>query len=284
MMNHIVLQKPLIEARWLKDNLGASNLIIIDATLPKAVAMDAKPTTDMLQIPGARFLDIKGKFSSVEAPFPNTMLDQDGFNKAARELGLNNDTALIVYDEHGIYSSARAWWMFRSMGHRNVAVLNGGLKSWMQAGYPVEPIRTRPYTPGNFSGTFDKGFFKNYQQVMDTISNSEELVVDARANDRFKGLVEEPREGLRSGHIPNSVSLPYTDLLEDDKMLGKNQLRVIFEERLPENDKLVFSCGSGITACILALGAEIAGVKNTSVYDGSWTEWGSMHELPIEKG
>lgn len=278
------LKKPLVEAQWLKDNLGVSNIIIIDATLPKAVAKDTEPMVDKVQIPGARFLDIKGKFSQVGAPFPNTMLDANAFNKAAKELGIDNDSALVVYDAHGIYSSARAWWMFRSMGHKNVAVLNGGLKSWMQKGYSVEPSGTGPYTPGNFNGDFSEGYFKDSRQVLDTISNAKELVVDARANDRFKGLVEEPREGLRSGHIPGSVSLPYADLMKNEKLLDKNQLSAIFEDRLPKTEKMIFSCGSGVTACILALGAEIAGIENISVYDGSWTEWGSKHELPIEKG
>lgn len=278
------LKKPLVEAQWLKDNLGVSNIIIIDATLPKAVAKDTEPMVDKVQIPGARFLDIKGKFSQVGAPFPNTMLDANAFNKAAKELGIDNDSALVVYDEHGIYSSARAWWMFRSMGHKNVVVLNGGLKSWIQGGYPVEPSGTGSYAPGNFNGNFNEGYFKDSRQVLDTISNAKELVVDARANDRFKGLVEEPREGLRSGHIPGSVSLPYADLMKNEKLLDKNQLSAIFEDRLPKTEKMIFSCGSGVTACILALGAEIAGIENISVYDGSWTEWGSMHELPIEKG
>jgi len=284
MTDYMELKKPLVEAQWLKDNLGVSNIIIIDATLPKAVAKDTEPMVDKVQIPGARFLDIKGKFSEVGAPFPNTMLDANAFNKAAKELGIDNDSALVVYDEHGIYSSARAWWMFRSMGHKNVAVLNGGLKSWIQGGYPVEPAGIGSYAPGNFNGNFNEGYFKDSRQVLDTISNANELVVDARANDRFKGLVEEPREGLRSGHIPGSVSLPYTDLMKDEKLLDKNQLSAIFEEKLPKTEKMIFSCGSGVTACILALGAEIAGIENTSVYDGSWTEWGSMHELPIEKG
>ena len=284
MTDYMELKKPLVEAQWLKDNLGVSNIIIIDATLPKAVAKDTEPMVDKVQIPGARFLDIKGKFSQVGAPFPNTMLDANAFNKAAKELGIDNDSALVVYDAHGIYSSARAWWMFRSMGHKNVAVLNGGLKSWMQKGYSVEPSGTGPYTPGNFIGNFNEGYFKDSRQVLDTISNAKELVVDARANDRFKGLVEEPREGLRSGHIPGSVSLPYADLMKDEKLLDKNQLSAIFEDRLPKTEKMIFSCGSGVTACILALGAEIAGIENISVYDGSWTEWGSKHELPIEKG
>ena len=283
-MNHIELQKPLVEAKWLRDNLGVSNLIIIDATLPKAIAKGEEPMTEKVQIPDARFLDIKGRFSKTEAPYPNTMLGVDDFNEAAKELGIHNESAIVVYDEHGIYSSARAWWMFRSMGHKNVAVLNGGLKSWIVAGYEVEFTKQTKRPAGDFKGTYDEGFFQDYGQVLDSIANSEKLVVDARANERFKGLVAEPRKGLRSGHIPDSVSLPYTDLMEDNMMLEIGTLKTIFKERLPEAEKLIFSCGSGVTACVLALGAELAGIKNTSVYDGSWTEWGSMPELPIEKG
>lgn len=283
-MKHKEFPMPLIEAQWLEDNLDLPNLIIIDATLPKAVAKGKAAGDIKVQIPGARFLDIKTKFSQVGAPFPNTMLDVGDFSKAAKELGINNDSILVVYDEHGIYSSARAWWMFRSMGHDNVAVLNGGLKNWIAAGYEVEFVKETNHTAGNFKGIYDKAYFKDSQQILDSISNAEDLVVDARANERFKGLVEEPREGLRSGHIPGSMSLPYTDLMEDNMMLDKDDLEAIFQERLPKNENLIFSCGSGVTACVLALGAELAGVKNLSVYDGSWTEWGSLSELPIEKG
>lgn len=283
-MRNILLDRPLVEANWLKDHLTAPNLIIIDATLPKAVAKDAGAKLVEEQLPHARFLDIQTKFSKTDAIYPNTMLDEGDFNRASRALGIDHDSALVVYDDHGIYSSARAWWMFRSMGHRNVAVLSGGLKNWLELGYPTEK-KTVPKTyKGNFTGTYARQFFKNHQQVLDHISNKDALVVDARANDRFQGLVEEPRKGLRSGHIPGSVNLPYTDLLKDEKMLEPLALKALFTERLPEHKNLVFSCGSGITACVLALGAELAGFTNSSVYDGSWTEWGSIPELPIEKG
>jgi thiosulfate/3-mercaptopyruvate sulfurtransferase len=283
-MHKILLDRPLVEANWLKDHLAAPNLIIIDATLPKAVAKDAGAKLVEEQIPHARFLDIQTKFSKTDAIYPNTMLEEDDFNRASRDLGIDHDSAIVVYDDHGIYSSARAWWMFRSMGHRNVAVLNGGLKNWLELGYPTEK-KTAPKTyKGNFTGTYAGQFFKDHQQVLDHISNKDAQVVDARANDRFQGLVEEPRKGLRSGHIPTSVNLPYTDLLKDEKMLEPKALKAIFNERLPEHKNLVFSCGSGITACVLALGAELAGFTNSSVYDGSWTEWGSIPELPIEKG
>jgi thiosulfate/3-mercaptopyruvate sulfurtransferase len=151
-------------------------------------------------------------------------------------------------------------------------------------GYPTEK-KTAPKTyKGNFRGKYDGQFFKNHLQVLDHISKKDALVVDARANERFQGLVEEPRKGLRSGHIPTSVNLPYTDLLKDERMKETEALKAIFNERLPGSKNMVFSCGSGITACVLALGAELAGFSNGSVYDGSWTEWGSIPDLPIEKG
>ena len=283
-MDEINFEQPLVEAKWLKDRLGSTNLIIINATMPKAVAAasDLKPIE--VQIPNAVFLDIKGAFSKAEATYPNTMLNEDDFNTAAAALGINKDSAIVFYDDHGIYSSARAWWMFRSMGHENVAVLNGGLKNWQTLGYPTEKKSDTKVTKGNFNGTYKNTFFKNHRQVLGNISSWQSLVVDARANERFKGAVDEPRKGLRSGHIPNSLSLPYTDLLKDYLMLKEDALKTIFKDRLPENKNFIFSCGSGITACVLALGAELAGYKNCSVYDGSWTEWGSITRLPIEKG
>ena len=283
-MNEINLRQPLVEAKWLKDHLGSSNLIIINATMPKAVATAPDLQANEVQIPNAIFLDIKGAFSLDEATYPNTMISEDAFNEAAAALGINNDSAIVVYDDHGIYSSARAWWMFRSMGHENVAVLNGGLKNWQTLGFPTENKSNTPVQKGNFKGTYNNAFFKNHLEVLDNISSEEKLVVDARANERFKGLVDEPRKGLRSGHIPNSISLPYTDLLKNHLMLEEDALKAIFKNKLREQENLIFSCGSGITACVLALGAEIAGYRNASVYDGSWTEWGSIKALPIEKG
>lgn len=283
-MDDINLKQPLVEATWLKDHLGSTNLVIINATMPKAVVKETESRLYEVQIPNAVFLDIKGAFSKAEATYPNTMLNEDDFNAAAAALGINNDSAIVVYDDHGIYSSARAWWMFRSMGHENVAVLNGGLKSWQTLAYPTEKKSNPTLVKGNFKGTYKNAFFKNQGQVLDNISSAQNLVVDARANDRFKGAVDEPRKGLRSGHVPNSLSLPYTDLLENDLMLDEDALKTIFRDKIGEQENLIFSCGSGITACVLALGAEIAGYRNASVYDGSWTEWGSITRLPTEKG
>lgn len=282
-MTMIKIEKSLIEVSELTELLHADNLVILNATLPKAVAGNQAINEETKKIPGARFFDIKNVFSDTTAPYPNTWPGQEAFNKEARRIGVCNNSAIVVYDEHGIYSSARAWWMFRAMGHHNVAVLNGGLKAWEAAGLALEPKSEQAFDKGDFQGTFREGFFKNHIDVYQNLEDRNELVIDARAENRFKGLVEEPREGLRSGRIPNSISLPYTDLLTDGRLLEEQELKKVTGSKLPENKNLTFSCGSGITACVLALGAELAGYKNLSVYDGSWTEWGSMHELPIEK-
>ena len=283
-MKAIHLDNALVEVEWLNKNLGAEHLIVLDATLPKAVAAGIKEEAPAGRIPGARFFDIKNVFSDTLATYPNTWPGQDAFVKATRDLGLNNDSTIIVYDDHGIYSSARAWWMFKSMGHQNVAVLNGGLVAWNKAGFEVEEKNAMTFVQGNFTGNFNAEFFKDHQDVLGHLNDKKELVIDARAEDRFKGLVEEPREGLRSGHIPGSVNLPYADLLRDGKMIEPQDLKNKLHSIIPENKNLVFSCGSGITACVLALGAELSGYKNLAVYDGSWTEWGSIPEPPIEKG
>ena len=283
-MDRVHIDTPLVEVEWLKEYLENDNLIILDATLPKAVADNTSNYLPATRIPGARFFDIKNVFSDTSASFPNTWPGEDAFIEAAQRLGVNNSSAIVVYDDHGIYSSARAWWMFKAMGHTNIAVLNGGLPAWKSAGYDLEEKKPIDVEQGDFIGKYSSDFFKDHQNVFDHLEDSNQIVIDARAENRFKGLAEEPRKGLRSGHIPGSVNLPYTDLLIDGKIIELQRLKKIFSSKIPENRKLVFSCGSGITACVLALGAELSGYNNMSVYDGSWTEWGSIDELPIEKG
>ncbi len=282
-METLHLNGPLVSVQWLVDNINDENVIVLDATLPKAVSSGNNGGVSTQGIPGARFFDIKNTFSVSSAPYPNTRVDGLTFNDKAKMLGINKDSIIIVYDDHGIYSCARAWWMFKAMGHSQVAVLDGGLIAWNESGLPLEEKTTISYGPGNFQGVYDKKFFKDSQDVLDELSLDTKLVVDARAGDRFEGLIEEPRKGLRSGHIPNSINLPYTDLLDGGKMKNLVDVQKLINDKIPKDKHVTFSCGSGITACILALGAELAGRKDLSVYDGSWTEWGSINTLPIEK-
>lgn len=273
---------PIVSVEWLNENIDNPNLIVIDATLKKVTAVIKEEfNKESVYIKNARFLDIKNVFSDVSAPFPNTMLSAEEFEQKAQEIGVNRDSAIVVYDEYGYYSCARVWWMFKTMGHKNIAVLDGGLPRWKEKKYPIQKTHKQEFSKGDFRANYTSGLIHNHERVLNSIDDENTTILDARSHNRFLGAVPEPRKGLRSGHIPNSKSLPFTSILDGTKMKSEEELIKIFSGF--KNEHLIFSCGSGITACILVLGAEIAGVENKSVYDGSWTEWGSLTELPIEK-
>ncbi|QCX39525.1 sulfurtransferase [Aureibaculum algae] len=281
MSTPLKLNKPLVSVEWLFENKSAPNLVILDATLPK-VGQQQSASSKIEGIKNALFFDIKNIFSDTSAPFPNTAVTPDVFEQEVRKLGINQDDALVIYDRHGVYSSPRAWWLFKTMGFDNVAVLNGGFPEWIKAGYASEALIEYNGALGNFKSSYNSNALFDYKKVLEVLSDSKKIIIDARSSDRFKGTSPEPREGLRSGHIPNSKNLPFTELIDDGKLISQTELIQKFDHLIDKESDLIFSCGSGITACILALGAEVAGYKNLAVYDGSWTEWGSLHQLPIE--
>lgn len=273
-MNKINIEKPIVSVEWLNQNLTASNLVILDASMKKATESEDDLTS--VQIPNTRFFDIKNVFSNLSDPFPSAVPSEEKFIEESQKLGINNDSAIVVYDDKGIYSSARVWWLYKTFGYDNVAVLDGGLPEWLNANYKTEPKQKQKTEIGNFKGTYNPKYFKFFDDIQNSIHNANDVILDARSADRFNGLVEEPREGLRSGHIPNSESLPYSNLFDGNKLKDKADLNSIFDNFKVTEKNMIFTCGSGITACILALGANIAGYKNLSVYDGSWTEYGSL--------
>lgn len=279
-----MLQVPnvIVEVDWLHEHLENEDLIILDATIPKVTAKGTKPIKDTVQIPYTRFFDLKGKFSQKNASFPNTMLSENEFEIQARELGINNNSCIVVYDTHGVYSSPRAWWMFKSMGFENIAVLNGGLPEWISKGYKTEKQKEAQYLKGDFKSIFKQEKFVNNDFVLNSLNHGSRQILDARSLGRFKGINPEPRKNVRSGHIPNSKSLPYSSVLSTNKLKSIEELKLLYEEVNEDEKQMIFSCGTGITACVLALGAAIAGYKDFVVYDGSWTEWGSIIDLPIE--
>ncbi len=274
----------LVSVNWLHNNLNVKNILILDATLKKATDKNTAVSLKK-QLKNAHFFDIKTTFSEQNAPFPNTMLPSEMFQEKAQKLGINNDTAIVVYDDLGIYSSARVWWMFKSMGHTNIAVLNGGLPAWIKAGFEVENPSKRKeiIKKGDFKAHFNPSFFVDKNRVLKAISDDRIQILDARSFDRFYAKVPEPREGLRSGHIPSSKNVPYSSLLDEGFLKSSVEIKDKFTNLVTEKEQLIFSCGSGVTACVLALAATLVGYKNLAVYDGSWTEWGSLHDLPIEK-
>lgn len=267
------LETPIVSVEWLNKHIDNEKIIVLDGTINKTF------DTSLKQIKGARYFDIKKKFSDVSNPFPSAFPQEAQFQKEAKALGINKDSIIVVYDDKGIYSSARVWWLFKAFGYKNVAVLNGGFLAWTKAGYATERMKAYNGAKGNFIADLQEGFMKFFEDIKSISKSKSETIIDARSSGRFNCEVPEPREGLRMGTIPNSVNLPFTDLLEDGILKPKAELEKVFKQLAGIKNPIVFSCGSGITACVLALGAEIAGYQNISVYDGSWTEWGSLVEM-----
>jgi len=266
--------EPLVSVEWLKAHLESPNLVILDASIKKVT--DTGSSVSDEQIPSSRFFDIKEKFSDPSGPFPSTFPSDGQFAKEAQNLGINKDSSVVIYDDKGIYSSPRAWWLFKVFGHKNVAILDGGLPAWKKAGFDVVPRSNESTTQGDFRANLQKERICFFEDIIEISEKGNELILDARSEARFKGLVAEPRKGLRSGTIPNSENLPFELLLESGKMKSKNDLKAIFSKFGDHRSPLVFSCGSGITACVLVLGATLIDYENLTVYDGSWTEYGSL--------
>ena len=273
-MSSSKLLSNLISVDWLYKNLEADNLVVLDATIPK-VSGTLDDYTNKL-IPRSQFFDIKGSFSDSNAEFPNTLPSKAQFQSEVRKLGINRGTAIVVYDAHGLYSSARAWWLFKHFGHHNIAVLDGGLPKWLSRGFSTSSQYKSTTTNGDFVADDSERLFIHYDSINAYSKSLDHLIIDARSAKRFNGEVPEPRQGLRSGTLPNSINIPYTELLNNGCFKSKTALLDIFESKIDMQNTLVFSCGSGITACNLALGASIAGYHNLLVYDGSWTEYGSL--------
>ncbi|TJY33333.1 sulfurtransferase [Pontimicrobium aquaticum] len=274
-MARTVTLEPIVSVEWLHNHLDNNNLLVFDASMPKVTSNSSASV--VFQIPSAQFFDIKQVFSDVSAPFPNTVPSEEQFTKEVQNLGVNSNSMIVVYDDKGIYSSARVWYLFKAFGFNNVAVLDGGLPQWKTANYPLEAKQINARPKGNFIAKYNPKAFKFFNDIKASSSNAEHLIIDARSANRFKGISPEPRKGLRSGNIPNSVNIPYSELLVNGHCFkSKKAIEKEFNAINAKEQHLVFSCGSGITACILALGAELINKTDYSVYDGSWTEYGSL--------
>lgn len=275
--------KWLVETDWLAAHLDAPDVIILDGNwyLPND---PRDPYEEHLQarIPGAIFFDID-KISDTSDPLPHMLLSPEQFSSHMRKMGIGDGMRIIIYDAHGMFSAARVWWTFRAMGTEDVAVLNGGLAKWKARGLPLEDGPPASRMPRHFTSRRNAELIRDRDAISKIMDDGSEQIVDARAADRFRGEAPEPREGLRSGHIPGSLNLPYPDLLNADGTLKPAaELKRIFEKVGVDLSKPVANtCGSGVTASILALALAICGHRHVSVYDGSWSEWGADKSLPI---
>ncbi|MFW2377751.1 MAG: sulfurtransferase [Cellulophaga baltica] len=263
----------LVTVAWLKDHLDDSNLIILDARASDPIS-GAVSENSSNSIKGARIFNLKTNFSEKESLYPNMVPSPEQFQEECQKLGINQNSVLVVYDALGIYWSPRVWWLFKAMGHPNIAVLDGGLPEWILHNLPLEKNRKETYVKGNFTASFNSEAVVSFSAVFENTTSEIAILIDARSQGRFNGTAAEPRKGLRSGSIPKSINIPYTEVLRGSKFKSKGALAVVFNRLNNESKPVIFSCGSGVTACILLFASELVGIQNKkSVYDGSWTEW-----------
>ncbi|MCO4841067.1 MAG: 3-mercaptopyruvate sulfurtransferase [Rhodobacteraceae bacterium] len=277
--------KTLVSTDWLAVHMKDPDLRILDAsTYLPGIDRDGRTEYDAAHIPGARFFDIDD-VSDGRSDLPHMVPPIEKFMSRVRAMGVGDGHQIVVYDGSGLFSAARVWWLFRLMGQDNIAVLDGGLPKWIAEGREVEDlapvIRDRHMTV-----RFQNQMVRDVTQVSSASKLGTSQIVDARAAARFRGEAPEPREGLRSGHIPNSRNVPFTDLLNDDKtMKTPDQTRAIFVSAGVDLKKpIVTTCGSGVTAAVLGLALERMGHDMWSLYDGSWTEWGMFPTVPVATG
>ena len=275
---------PLVSTDWLAEHLGAPDTRIVDATwyLP-TIEKDAKAAFEEEHIPGAVYFDIDD-IADEKSDLPHMVPSAIKFSSRARKLGLGDGTRIVVYDDNAFSASARAWWMFRLFGHEDVVVLDGGMSKWRAEGRPLSDM---PDTPRerHFTARQNNLLLRDLDQMRANVASKKEQVLDARSAGRFNGTEPEPREGLRSGHIPGSASLPVTVVVREDRtLLPPNELATALGRAGIDMAKpITTTCGSGVTAATLALALASLGRHDVAVYDGSWSEWGSRSDTPVER-
>lgn len=278
-----VVPAPLVDTEWLAKHLGDPDLRVVDGSwhMPQ-LRRDPRAEFAAAHIPGAVFFDIDW-IADLTTPLPHMLPSAGEFGPAVGALGIGDGDRVVVYDTRGVLSAARVWWTFRAFGHNNVAVLDGGLPKWRAEGRPVEDTTPAP-RPRRFTARLRPDLVRDLPRMRANLTLRREQVLDARSPGRFVGTEPEPRPGLRPGHIPGSLNLPYDRLYRPDGTLrAPDELRQAFEATGVDLSRpIVTTCGSGVSAAVLALGLHVCGRPDVAVYDGSWTEWGGRDDTPVE--
>jgi len=273
----------LVDTAWLAEHLHTPNLRIVDGShhLPTA-GRNARTEYGERHIPGAVFFDIDA-LADRETDLPHMLPSAEQFARDVGALGIGNDDKVVVYDTIGTTGAARVWWTFRVFGHRDVAVLDGGLPKWLAEGRPTDTEAVK-LSPKSFRAEKNENLVRSLEQVRRNIDSRREQVVDARSAGRFAATEPEPRAGMRGGHIPGSLNVPYPELLASDRTFrSSEELRQAFADAGVDLERpITTTCGSGVTAAVLALGLYLIGRPDVAVYDGSWSEWGSRQDTPVE--
>jgi len=271
--------KNLVSTNWLLNNLNNPNIIILDCSwyLPSE---NIKSKKEYLKehIPGSYFFDID-KISNMNSKFPHMLPTAKMFEKKIEYMGINNDSTIITYSKNNLMGASRVWWMFKYFGHNKISVLDGSIKKWKRENKPLTndlPKKNKQ----KYIASPDKTWLTTYSEIKKNIKSKKLLVVDARNKNRFKGIENEPRKGIKKGNIPNSKNIFWGQMIsKNGTLIKKNKLKEIFSKFIKNKDKITFSCGSGISACVLSLSLYHALDIKGSVYDGSWAEWSKKNKL-----
>lgn len=280
------MSNDIVSTGWLADHLGSPDIVVLDASwhLPSA-NRDAKAEFNARHIAGAQFFDIDD-LSDTGSPLPHMLPSPEKFSSRMRKMGVGDGKRVIVYDTVGLFSAARAWWMFKVFGHDDVAVLDGGLRKWIAEGRAVEDGPAAKPQERHFTARFRGSMVRDMREVAAALRTGAGQVADARSGTRFRGEEVEPRPGVRAGHMPGAMNVHYASLLASDGTLkSPDDIRDAFTSAGIDLSKpVITSCGSGVTAAVLTLGLTLAGVRDHALYDGSWTEWGGAPDNPVATG
>ena len=277
-------QSPLVSTSWLADRMDDPATVILDATwFMPGDPREAAKVYATAHIPGAHFFSID-TVSDHATDLPHMISAPSDFAVAARRLGVNAGSTVVVYDGEGLFSAARAWWNFRAMGHAETFVLDGGLPRWIAEGRSIE-TGWRDAAHGDFKSKPDARLVADIDAVRHALAAKDAQVIDARAAGRFTGAVAEPRADLRGGHMPGAVNLPFSALIENGGLMAPERISAAFENLGVDLDEpIITTCGSGITAAVLTLALATIGRDDVAVYDGSWSEWGARTDTPVVVG